>query len=226
MPRDASRSRNHVESLVARGRSIDAATAEATKPYVQRWRRCGGSGSGNGDWEVTTLNASASATGSGSDRCIVYALGEERSEEYFGKSTIFGDASAAQPVTLRRRTAWLPTAVPVRPDAPGHTTFAHTTWSRRDGTDAIEITSRYVRAGQNALLREATAADSNEMVVTRTFLGGGGKAPVVSEEIFVRWLASGGVAAGARQLWLVRAVVAVAAFAVAAVGIAAARRRR
>ena len=172
--RDASRSNGLIEALVARGHDLARAKAEATRPYVQEWARHGA----GGDWQVTTYNASASAGGAGKDRCITYALGQERTESYFGKSTIFGDAAPEQPATLTRRTAWLPL---------DHLScFAHTTVSRRLGSSggAVEITSRHLRLSPTSE-GAAGGGGGEEMVVTRT-LRAPDKPAVVSEEVVRR----------------------------------------
>lgn len=60
--RDASRNRGVVAALQARGHDAERAAAEASRPYVQRWRRCPGAASRLHDWEVTTYAAASHET--------------------------------------------------------------------------------------------------------------------------------------------------------------------
>ena len=170
--RDAAQNRGVQEALAARGLAADVASAEASRPYVQRWAL----GSEPGEWVVTTANAE----GPGRDRVLVYAMGDWE-EEYSGRSALYGEATVSDGFLLRR-TGWLarsdddvssgaqagseePWLAPSR--------VAHCTWTTRHN-GAAEITERSLRGAQ--------------MVVRRTWLSAmaSGATRRTSEETFVR----------------------------------------
>jgi len=211
--RDASRSTGVFDALMARGLSPERATAEANKPYLQRWRRADEMGS----WEVTTFaTASAAATAyrrrwtSGHhdgqdrdglvDRTIIYPLGDWV-ERFVGSSVLHGDVKAYGQTEgeLVRRTAW--TRVPpvaavdggvphyvaeaARVESSAHLHLAEAQWAHTTWTSRTDHTGEVVARHLRAC--------GTELVVRRTLLvtpvvtrKPGQKPPLVCEEVFVK----------------------------------------
>ena len=133
--RVASRNQGVEAALQARGLDAKRATAEASRPYVQRWRRCPEAASRH-DWQVITFDSKSAAapppqhlpggarTAEGKrKRTVVYTIGDW-TESYRGESVLFGSTGTdpaptgtgvtgpascdASEALLVRRTSWLP----------------------------------------------------------------------------------------------------------------------
>jgi len=192
--RDASLNVGVEEALLARGLSAESAAAEATRAYVQQWRRTNEHDDGS-SWQVTTFDAG----GAGAHRTLIYSTGDW-TEDFSGTSTLHGGVDApTSPAVLVRRTSWMlhrPVPSTSRADAEvaaygadsDHGAFravppasltglaTHTTWTSRTN-DTGEIVCRYLHDGA--------------MIVRRTQLKrrcGQVTALTVSEETFVRLL--------------------------------------
>jgi len=189
--RDASLNLGVEEALVARGMSPKQAREQATRPYVQRWRRVGDEA--DCDWEVATL-CTGQPGAAEVQRVITYAIGDWV-EPYSGASVLYGEARKGEEVIVRR-TGWMAAPASMEcgsvrdpPATMGHAAggdpvllpaecVAHTTWSSRSN-DTAEVTSRFLRGGR--------------MVVRRTMLctplrryAHQADMPVVCEEVFIR----------------------------------------
>jgi len=192
--RDASLNVGVEEALLARGLSAESAAAEATRAYVQQWRRTNEHDDGS-SWQVTTFDAG----GAGAHRTLIYSTGDW-TEDFSGTSTLHGGVDApTSPAVLVRRTSWMlhrPVPSTSRADAEvaaygadsDHGAFravppasltglaTHTTWTSRTN-DTGEIVCRYLHDGA--------------MIVRRTQLKrrcGQVTALTVSEETFVQLL--------------------------------------
>lgn len=163
--RDNSCNVSLVEALQARGHSAEEASASASKPYVQAWRR----GPKPGEWVVATFKDDDTSVPP--RRELLYPLGAW-SEQYEGDSTLFGPGGG----TVERRTSWLPEPTADAVGEAGSGLFlspgqvAHTTTSATKL--GHEVSARFLRGGK--------------LVLRRRFCPAAGGPTVLSEEVFVR----------------------------------------
>ena len=165
--RDSSQSTGLIEGLQKRGLTVEEATKEVSKPYIQSWKKQ--SGNSNNDesspsWIVTTYDVD----GKTPRRELEYKIGEWN-EEYTGNAVLFGESSGKDKVTLKRHTEFV-----AEPDANNPTCpmIAHVTLT--DGPKGLEETRRYIK-DENLIVRRSYWPMSETCVD-----------PIVSTEVFQR----------------------------------------
>ena len=158
-----------VNGLVMRGLTLDEASKEASKPYMQSFERKIGDDGQNSplSWIVTTFDAD----GTTPRRKLDYSVGEWE-EDYKGNTVIFGSSGKESKTTLTRRTAYIvePDSEPVQ--------VSHVTITYNGPRGGMEESRRYMKNGK-LINRRTFWPPQNDAESSPS-------SPVISTEIFNR----------------------------------------